>query len=206
MRPQLKGVIFDLDGTIVDSKLDFDLMRREIGILDKHPVLEYVEQLPEGDRKRECWKILLKHELRGAQEATLMPGMADFLKLLKGMDLHLGILTRNMGAPTRLTLERLALTGFSQVLTREDAPAKPDPTGLLKICSAWGCAPHEAIFVGDYKFDLLAGQRAGMKTILYATRGRPDFADQADHVTSDFADLALRFTQVAQTLSFVLPS
>jgi HAD superfamily hydrolase (TIGR01549 family) len=190
MKPTLKGVIFDLDGTLVDSRLDFDLMRREIGIPGRQPVLEFVQALPEGPRKRECHDIILRHEFRGAQEATLMPGVAELLARLAELNLHQGILTRNQREPTRLTLERLALTGFSQVLTREDAAPKPDPEGLLLICQAWGCEPGEVIFIGDYRFDVLAGKNAGTLTGLYAPAEVPHYAHEADYVISCFKEFA----------------
>jgi phosphoglycolate phosphatase-like HAD superfamily hydrolase len=81
--PQLRGVIFDLDGTLVDSRLDFDAMRAEIGIPGRQPVLEYVEKLPPGDFKERCWSILERHEMEGARIATLMPGMATLLARLR---------------------------------------------------------------------------------------------------------------------------
>lgn len=197
MRPALRGVIFDLDGTLVDSRLDFDLMRRELGIPGRQPVLEYVESLPEGDEKRRCWEILSQHEYRGAREAELMPGVAELLAILNQLGLKAAILTRNTRGPTALMLERLALRQFSPVLTREDAPPKPDPAGIVKICREWSCDPGAVIFVGDYRFDLLAGRRAGSKTILYAPKSLPPFADEADHVASCFLELASRFEAVA---------
>lgn len=200
--PKLRGVVFDLDGTVVDSRLDFDRMREEIGIPGRQPVLEFVESQPEGEFKRRCREILLEHEFRGAREATLMPEMVGLLERLSALNLRQGILTRNTRGPTQLTLERLGLAGFSPVLTREDAPPKPDPLGLLMICEEWGVSPEEVIFVGDYRFDLLAGRRAGTKTVLYTSlekhsAGLPDYHEDADFVTSSFGDWAGRFSEIA---------
>ncbi len=48
----VRGVIFDLDGTLVDSGLDFDLMRREMGLPPGKPLLESFDLLPEVDAAR----------------------------------------------------------------------------------------------------------------------------------------------------------
>lgn len=194
--PHLKGLIFDLDGTLVDSRLNFDLMRAELEIPGRQPVLEFVEALPEGPSKKRAREVLLTHEMRGAREATLMPGIDALLKRLDHHTLHQGILTRNLRVPTELTLQRLGLRGFSQIVTREDAPPKPDPTGLLQICRQWGCAPDEVVFIGDYRFDLLAGQNAGIKTILYAAKALPEYAVDADWVIEDFETFASEFETV----------
>jgi phosphoglycolate phosphatase-like HAD superfamily hydrolase len=96
------------------------------------------------------------------------------------------ILTRNSRVCTQIVLDRLGLACFSRVLTREDAPPKPDPAGLLTICDQWQLRPEEVVFCGDYLFDLQAGRRAGMRTILFAPGELPKFADQADFVVRGF--------------------
>ncbi len=122
----LKGIIFDLDGTLVDSRLDFDRMREEIGILNGQPVLEFVEGLPEGYEKTRCWEILLRHEYRGANEATVIPGISELLEKLSRLKIQQGILTRNRMGPTKLALERLSLNSFSQIITRDERNSHSD--------------------------------------------------------------------------------
>jgi phosphoglycolate phosphatase-like HAD superfamily hydrolase len=92
---------------------------------------------------------------------------------------------------TQLALERLGLW-FSQVLTREDAPPKPNPAGLLAICDAWRLGIGEVIFVGDYLFDLRCGRAAGVATVLYAPppESPPEYAHEADFVISHLSELS----------------
>jgi phosphoglycolate phosphatase-like HAD superfamily hydrolase len=84
---------------------------------------------------------------------------------------------------TRATLDRLGLD-FDLVIGREDARPKPDPEAIWKICTIWGLAHHEVAILGDYRFDLVAGQRAGVRTILYL--GRRTQADIQGWERADF--------------------
>ena len=55
---------------------------------------------------------------------------------------------------------------FHAVITREAAPPKPSPEGVLKAAVHMGCFPEELMVVGDFRFDVIAGKRAGAGTIL----------------------------------------
>jgi len=184
----IRGVIFDLDGTLIDSGLDFEQMRREMEFAPGQSVLETIALLEDGPRKERCRQILREHEHRGALSASLMAGAKELLAELSRRGLPVAILTRNSREMTELALSRLGLK-FSQVVAREDAPPKPDPTGLMMICRAWQVHASEVIFVGDFHFDLLAGNRAGITTVLYAPSGRPEYAHEADFVISDLSEM-----------------
>ncbi len=179
----MRGVIFDLDGTLIDSGLDFDQMRRDMEFAPGQLILETLEALPEGARKDRCREVLREHEFRGAMSATLMPGAAELLAELDRRQIPQAILTRNSREMTDLALRRLQLV-FSVVLTREDAPPKPDPQGLHIICRHWQIEPCDVVFIGDFHFDVIAGRRAGMATILYSPGPLPEYAHEADFVIS----------------------
>ena len=184
----LRGIIFDMDGTLVDSGLDFDAIRRDIGLPEKHPILEGVEAIAEGPERDRALRILHRHEHDGAMRATPFFGVASLLGRLEQLELRSGVLTRNSRVSANTTLERLGWS-FDSVLTREDAPAKPDPTGVLTICDDWNLPPGEVLFVGDYLFDLQAGHNAGTTAALFAPGPLPDWADEADWVVSSFGEL-----------------
>lgn len=186
----IRGVIFDLDGTLIDSQLDFEAMRRDMGFAAGRPILETIETLPDPVYQARCHDILRQHEHQGALRATLMPGARELLAELTRRDIPQAILTRNSREMTKLTLQRLDLQ-FSVVVAREDAPPKPDPAGLLHICRAWGFDVTEVLFVGDFHFDLLAGRAAGIATVLYAPDQRPDYANDAEYVIERLNDLLL---------------
>ena len=115
--------------------------------------------------------------------------IGELLQRLGQLALHTGVLTRNSRASVTTTFGLLGWT-FDTVLTREDAPAKPDPTGVLAICRDWNVAPADVLFVGDYLFDLQAGHNAGTRAVLFvpdlATRPEalPEWSDEADWLVS----------------------
>lgn len=188
--PAIRGIIFDLDGTLVDSKLDFEAIRRDMGLPSQTPILEALQRTAPGPDLERMHAVLHSHELRSAELATLFEGVIEFLQWVDEQPWQRAILTRNSRICTDLVLDRLKLR-FSHVLTREDAAPKPDPEGLLAICRAWNLPPAEVVFCGDYVFDLQAGRRAGMRTILFAPGPLPEFADQADLVLRTFQSAAV---------------
>jgi HAD superfamily hydrolase (TIGR01509 family) len=186
---KIRGVIFDLDGTLVDSGLDFPLIRREMGLPVGMPILEGLAEIPPGDRLDECLRILDRHEREAAERATLMPGAGELLASLTARNIAQAVLTRNSRTCSSRMLHRLGMT-IPCVLTREDAPPKPDPAGLLKICSIWGAHVTEVIFMGDFLHDINCGRNAGMRTILFAPNETPHYSLLADFCVSSFAEAA----------------
>ncbi len=182
------GVLFDLDGTLVSSALDFDAMRSEMNLPRGVPVLEGIQALPHEEAER-CWQILEVHERAGCQRANLMPGVRELLADLAARGYRCGLITRNSRRFTLELIERLRLE-FSAVVTRDDGPPKPDPAAILAICNDWGILPSAAVMIGDYRFDLEAGRAAGCRTVLYTAgeyaEGLPAWAADADLVLPSF--------------------
>jgi HAD superfamily hydrolase (TIGR01509 family) len=184
---RLRGVVFDLDGTLVVQELDFDAMRREIGLPVGTPLLEALEHM-DGAGREAALAVLHRHEMAAAETARLNPGVADFLDWLAGRGMRCAILSRNMRAAVEKVLRGCGLA-IDTVLAREDAPYKPSPEGLWQICAAWGVAPAEVLMVGDYLYDVQAGRRAGTRTAL-VTHGRTlPFAHLADVAFATFEDV-----------------
>lgn len=194
----LDGILFDLDGTLLDSALDFDAMRREMGLPPGHPILEALVSLSDEERQR-CEEILHRHELAGAERASLLPGVLDFLEHVKQLGLRRAIVTRNSRVVTQAMLAKLPIE-FDPVITRDDGPVKPDPWAVQAVCRAWQTSPDRVVFIGDYWFDIACGKSAGTRTVLYSAGDRsvkrleragfpPDAG--ADFVLACFTEAAL---------------
>jgi HAD superfamily hydrolase (TIGR01509 family) len=170
---QPRAVIFDLDGTLTEPLLDFDLIRGEIG-LRPGPILEQLVGLDDEEKAR-AEVILRRHEITAIEQAVLADGCVELLELLRARGIPHGILTRNMRVAVERFCARFGFT-FAGSYTREDGPAKPAPDGVLHLCAGFGVVPGEAITIGDYKFDVLAGRAAGTRTALVAAEPPEDLA------------------------------
>jgi HAD superfamily hydrolase (TIGR01549 family) len=180
----IRGVIFDLDGTLVDSKLDFDAMRREMELPPNQPILESLARLEPRHAAR-CQEILHRHELAGAERAVLLPEVRELVAAIHARGIHQAVATRNSRRITETTLSKLDLP-FDLVLTRDDGPVKPDPWPVHEAARRWSIATQEIIVVGDYRFDIECGRAAGSRTVLLT---HPD--DPRSYANTERADLVL---------------
>jgi len=182
----IAGILFDMDGVVVQQRLDFPAIKREI-FGDTHGfILERMAKLPPAERAR-ADVILERHETAAAAEAEPMSGIMPFLQWMEARGLRRGLVTRNSRKSVDLVLARLHLR-FDAVVTREDAPPKPAPEPVLLGCRRMDLTPGEVLFVGDFEFDMLAGRRAGVRTVLL--RGPALKASQhADLIVDSLAEL-----------------
>jgi HAD superfamily hydrolase (TIGR01549 family) len=184
-QPRVRGIVFDMDGTLVAQVIDFDAIRRELGLPFGTPLLETMDRLPDADRAA-AWAVLDRHEQAAVSAAEVLPGVVDFLAWLEARGVKRAVLTRNSRSVATAVLGRCGLSTFDPIVTRDDAPFKPQPEGLWRICKAWGLAPAEVLMLGDYVYDIQVGRNAGARTALL-THGREwPFADEAEFAFADF--------------------
>jgi HAD superfamily hydrolase (TIGR01509 family) len=177
---QIKAVIFDLDGTITQPYFDFDLIREEIGLArDSGPLLETMEKMTPQERQH-AEEILHFYEQKAVTESRLNIGARETLSRLRGMGIHIGVLTRNQ-RNNAITIARKHNLKFDAIIGREDGPVKPDAFGVLELCRQFNVKPSETLLVGDYLFDLLCAKAAGATAVLLANHNQADeFTEHAD--------------------------
>jgi len=180
-------VVFDMDGTLTVSNLDFDGIREEAGIPEGKPILEFLEEAPQPKRQR-AEEVLHAHEARAIRDCNLRPGVQDVMDALRQAGMKVGLLTRNSRRSVQMLLERFELD-FDCCVTRDDASPKPSPEPLLKMAACVGVEPGEMLMVGDYIFDMQAGHAAGARTAFLETKYHREVQPEADVVIQDLREL-----------------
>lgn len=161
----IQGVIFDMDGTLVEPAIDFAAMRQAIGVLDGdilHTIYSW-----EDARREEAERLIAQFEADAADRMVMMPGAVDVLNTLTERTRRLALLTRN----TQTTIARMIdYTGdvFAPCLDRSFLPPKPDPAALLHILAQWSLSAKQVMMVGDTAHDLDAAIAAGMPCAIIA--------------------------------------
>ncbi len=181
-------VIFDMDGTLVRSNLDFDRIRQEIG-LPNGPILESMHAMTPDDRAR-TEAILARHEAKAAAASELQPGAADVVAAVRAAGIPAVLMTRNSPRSLATFRERHGIE-FDMTWTRADGPMKPSPEPVIELCRRLDVDPRDAWVVGDFHFDILCGAAAGATTVLMldGETERPEWADEADVVIRELNEL-----------------
>lgn len=189
----IKLVIFDLDGTLIDSRLDLvhsvNAALRHIGRpeLPDHVIASYV-----GDGAPILIARALGNEADTVDEATIRRGLEFFLSYYRehkldhtivypgvvealaaiqcasnGHPRKLAVLTNKPVIPSRAIVDALQLAPyFSQVYGGNSfATKKPDPEGALRLLAEIGVPAEQAAMVGDSHTDVETGRNAGLWTV-----------------------------------------
>jgi len=187
-RGPLRAVVFDMDGTLTRPYLDFAAIRAAVGVAE--PLLENLLAMPPGPARDRAFAILERFEDEAAHASELNEGAVEVLDFLARRSVPAAVLTRNSRRSTEIVLRKHPLQVQVSV-TRDDAPAKPRPEALWMICGRLGVAPAQALMVGDFKFDILAGRNAGTRTALLTHGKTPSYLKEIppDHLLDRLEDL-----------------
>lgn len=214
---QLKAVLFDLDGTLIDTAADFIRIIQAMCQQQQRPIVDAElirSQVSEGARAmvhlvfpelaldsaellQYRQQFLDEYAKQICVDTTLFAGMDDFLKTLEQKHIAWGIVTNKPRALTEALLDALDLTQRCSVVVCPDdvKHTKPDPEPMFLACQQLGIDANQCIYVGDHPRDIDAGRAAGMPTVL-ASYGylpldhRDDLASwQADYIVQNVAEL-----------------
>lgn len=219
MPARVSAVLFDLDGTLVDSAPDLagaanDLRQRRgmstLRYADLRPhagsgargMLGVAFDMAPGDPGYEA----LRDEFHDHYLTRLLQETRTFdsaLRVLDALDRHglpWGIVTNKAMRFAEPLVQGLGLQRSAVLVAGDTTPhAKPHPAPLLEAARRLGCRPQDCVYVGDDARDVVAGRAAGMHTLAaawgYLGAGQPPDAWGADAVLAD-ADALLHWLEL----------
>lgn len=183
------AIIFDLDGTLIESHIDFHAMRKAVIDLAQRSGVPYgelhttmgVPQLMDAAMHRlrqmgqgsdglalrfegEANRKLDELEMEALPHAKPAPGAKEVLPSLQQKGYRLGVLTRSCEGYAKTSLYNAGLLAlFTKLRTRNDSgPAKPNPESLLVLLKDMGVAKDRALFVGDGSQDVECAKAAAV--------------------------------------------
>lgn len=183
----MRAVLFDLDGTLVDTAPDLGYalnLQRQLHHLDPLPEIVIRPYASHGTcgllrigfnltpqdaafaEMRETYLGLYEEVF--CRHPMLFEGVTELLRDIEQRDMLWGVVTNK---PARFTLPMLRQLGLMQrascVISGDDCVRpKPHPDMLLLASERTGIAPAESVYVGDAERDIVAGRAAGMSTII----------------------------------------
>jgi phosphoglycolate phosphatase len=185
----IRLVVFDLDGTLIDSRLDLvhsvNAALRHLGRpqLPSEVIATYVgdgapmlvrRALGDPDDEEQVRRALefflsyyREHKLDHTHVYSGIPeALAAIRSARNGHPRQLAVLSNKPVNPSRAIVDALGLgTFFTQVYGGNSFPTKkPDPLGVQTLLKETGCSPQEAVIVGDSSHDVLTGRNAGLWT------------------------------------------
>ena len=216
MKELLKGkkaILFDLDGTLVDSMwmwkqidIEFpgrygyecpeDLQKVIEGMSFSETAVYFKErfQIPLSlDEIKACWVQMSIDKYR--YEVPLKPGALEFLKFCKENGIRTGIATSNGREMVDAVIESLRLEDYLDVITTacEVKAGKPEPDIYLEVAKRLSVVPSECLVFEDIPAGIIAGKRAGMQVIAveddFSKAMKEEKCRLADGFIADYFDL-----------------
>jgi phosphoglycolate phosphatase len=206
-------LIFDLDGTLIDSKLDLavavNATRAHMGLapLDNDRVESYVgdgapvlmrralgPEASDAEVQRALEFFLAYYRDHKLDHTTLYPGVADTLDRLRDRGLKMAVLTNKPVRISQAILDGLGVGGhFFQVYGGGSfEQKKPDPAGVEKLLAEAGVAREEALMVGDSAVDVRTARNAGIRCcgVTYGFQPESLVMEAPDILIDRFEELA----------------
>lgn len=183
---KLSCVLFDLDGTLVDTAPDLiaslnraltahglaavapEAIRPFISYGGAAMVRESVGADTDPELQAAILKTMLDHYQSNIAEYTVFfSGMAETLRIIEARGLKWGVVTNKRKRFTDPLMAALKLTARAACIVSGDTTAnsKPHPEPMLEACRQAGVRPQECVYIGDAIHDIAAGKNARMKTL-----------------------------------------
>lgn len=159
---RIRGVIFDLDGTIVEVPYDWRRIRGRLGTKGDS-IIGYLNGLAEPERSRK-WAILRRYEDRATRAACLRPGIRALLSRLSERGVRTALVSNNRQENVEYIVRKFRLS-FDLVLSRDCGCWKPSGDPFILALRRLRLARRDTVAVGDSHFDVKAAEEAGIPLV-----------------------------------------
>ena len=126
----VKGVIFDLDGTLVESSLNFTLIRKQLGCPKSSDLLTFIDNIKDSKSRLKAQMLVIEHELEDAHQSKWLPGAQALVSRLHQLNIPQAIVTRNSADASRIKICNNHIP-IDRVISRESCHPKPSPEALF---------------------------------------------------------------------------
>jgi HAD superfamily hydrolase (TIGR01509 family) len=169
----IRGVIFDMDGTITKPYVNWKKLRSKIGIPQNLPIMHYINALDGKDREI-AEKTLERYEREAARRAKLNDHAKELLAYLKKKNIATALVSNNCRSSIDIVLKKHELE-FDVVLGRDDGKTKPSSDLIMKALSKMKLKSDEVILIGDSRMDIDAANKAGIQPIYLNNGSQIDY-------------------------------
>jgi HAD superfamily hydrolase (TIGR01509 family) len=207
----LKGVIFDMDGVIIDSepihtKLEKDLLEESggdyskikhedfMGTTDVQMWSTFKEQFKIKHSVEELINMKWDRFIANLHQIPLVDNVLDFMASLRNVGYKLGLASSNNERTVEVVKNKFGLAKYIDVFINGEAVAKgkPDPEIFLTTAKHLGLKPEDCLVIEDTRNGVLAAKAAGMKCVGFQNKnsGAQDLS-KADLIVSSYKDLTI---------------
>lgn len=177
----MKAILFDLDGTLTDTfELWYQSIREFVenhtgkilskeeyennywGMDGRGKIMNLITK--ETEKIEELYNELQQLLLSKIELVRTFPGVLETVRSLTDK-YDLGVISNSSLEFVEAQLSHVGLSDYFKAKIA-DAKPKPDPESLLRACNELKTRPEDSLFVGDSKFDIRAGENAGIRTII----------------------------------------
>ncbi len=168
MKQSLKMVIFDMDGTIFKSNIDWREVKKKLDISIGKTILEDI--MSESTYNKEKIGILERIERKNTLETSPFNGFSKLFAGLKKKYIKTALITNNNLSNSNYLLNKFSLD-FDIVVTREMKMWKPRPDAMKYVFEKLNISPKNTISIGDSDFDIISSIESGIGKIYIKRKG-----------------------------------